>query len=149
MDFYRPPTTQGTLDALGSLHRAVRACKFYPKGHPTRRSSLSLAHAAMLQLLDGNTLLLSCGRTGFSFPDGESIKDPSGVTTALAFELFVRRAQKIAFSRDLFQEDLLELVKILCLPPEAIQQSGGFDTMMDARGIRSIWVNEFDLEGSA
>jgi HEAT repeat protein len=145
MDFYRPPTNQGTLDALSSLHRAVRAWKFYPKGHPTRRSSISQAYTAMLQLLDDNTLLLACGRTGFSFPDGESIKDYSGATTALAYELFVRRAQKITFSRDLFQEDLLELVKILCLPPEAIQQSGGFGTMMAARGVRSIWINEFDL----
>ncbi|MDD2308415.1 MAG: HEAT repeat domain-containing protein [Desulfuromonadaceae bacterium] len=145
MDFYRPPTTHGTLDALGSIYRAVRAWKFYPKGHPTRRMSLSQAHATMLQLLDGNTLLLCCGRTGLSFPDGEHLKDPFGMTTALAFELFVRRVQKITFSPDLFLEDLLELVKILCLPPEAIQQYGGFDTMMDARGVRSIWVNEFDL----
>lgn len=146
MDFYRPTTTQGTIEGLGSIYRAVRAWKFYPKGHPIRRKSLSLAHKLMLQLLDGNTLLLSCGRTGFSFPDGEYLKDPYGMTTALAFELFVRRAQKITFTPDLFQEDLLEVVKILCLSPEAIQQSGGFDTMMDARGIRSIWVNEFDLE---
>lgn len=145
MDFYRPPTTQGTLDALASIHRAVRAWKFYPKGHPTRRSSLSQAHTAMLQLLDGNTLSLASGRTGFSFPDGEFLKDPSGVTATLAYELFVRRVQKITFFHDLFQEDLLELVKILCLSPEAIQQSGGFDTVMTARGIRSICVNEFDL----
>lgn len=145
MDFYRPPTTQGALDALGSIYRAVRAWKFYPQGHPTRLSSLNLAHEAMLRQLDGNTLALACGRTGFSFPDGEFLKDPSGLSTALAYELFVRRVQKIVFSNDLFLEDLLELFKILCLSPEAIQQSGGIDAMMAARGIRSIWVNEFDL----
>jgi HEAT repeat protein len=149
MDFYRPPTTQGTLDALGSMYRAVRARKFYPKGHPTRRSSLTLAHAAMLQLLEGNTLSLACGRTGFSFPDGEFLKDASGLTTALAYELFVRRVQKITFFNDLFQEDLLELFKILCLSPEVIQQSGGIDTIMAARGIRTIWVNEFDLTANS
>lgn len=145
MNFYRPPTTQGTLDALGSLYRAVRAWRFYPVGHPNRRNSLNLAHAALLQQLDGNTLSLACSRTGFSFPDGEFLKDPTGLTVALAYELFVRRVQKITFSHDLFQEDLLELCKIVCLTPEAIQQSGGIDTVMAARGIRSIWVNEFDL----
>lgn len=145
MTFYRPPTNLGTLEALGTFYRSVRAWKFYPKGHPTRRSSLTLAHTAMVQLLDGNTLSLACGRTGFSFPDGDFLKDSSGVTTALAYELFVRRAQKITFSHDLFQEDLLELTRILCLTPEAIQQSGGIDTIMATRGIRSIWVNEFDL----
>ena len=145
MDFYRPPTTQGTIDALGTLYRAVRAWKFYPKGHPTRRNSLNLAYSALLRQLDGNTLSLACGRTGFSFPDGEFLKDASGVTTALAYELFVRRVQKITFFHDLFEEDLLELCRLLCLTPEEIQQSGGFDTMMAARGIRTIWANEFDL----
>lgn len=145
MDFYRPPTTQGTLDALGAFYRAVRAWRFYPKGHPTRRNALNLAYSALLGQLDGNTLSLACGRTGFSFPDGESLKDASGVTTALAYELFVRRVQKITFFHDLFEEDLLELCKLLCLAPEEIQQSGGIDTLMTARGIRTIWANEFDL----
>lgn len=145
MKFYRPTTTQGILAALSSILRAVRAWRFYPKGHPTRRNSLSLAHTAMLQLLDGNTLSLACGLTGFSFPDGEAIKDATGLSAALAHELFVRRVRKITFFHDLFQEDLLELLKILCLSPEVIQQSGGVDTLMAARGIRSISVNEFDL----
>ncbi|MGB9082707.1 MAG: HEAT repeat domain-containing protein [Desulfuromonadaceae bacterium] len=145
MDFYRPTTNQVTLDALGSLYRAVRTWRFYPKGHPTRRNSLILSYAAMLKLLDGNTLLLTCGRTGFCFPDGELLKDASGLTSALAYELFIRRVQKIAILEDLFQEDLLELVKILCMSPEAIQQSGGIETMMALHGIRSVWVNEFDL----
>jgi HEAT repeat protein len=145
MDFYRPTTNQATLDALGTLYRAVRTWRFYPIGHPTRRSSLILSHAAMLNLLDGNTLLLGCGRTGFSFPDGELLKDASGLTAALAYELIIRRVQKITFLEELFQEDLLEFVKILCTSPESIQQSGGFEALMALRGIRSIWVNEFDL----
>ncbi len=145
MDFYRPPTTQGTLDALGTVYRAVRAWRFYPKGHPTRRSTLNQAHSALLQLLDGNTLSLACGRTGFSFPDGEFLKDPIGLSSSLAYELFIRRVQKITFFHDLFPEDLLELCRLLCLSPETVQKSGGIDTMMEARGIRTIWVNEFDL----
>ncbi len=145
MDFYRPATTQGTLDGLATFYRAVRAWRFYPKGHPTRRSALILAHSVLLELLDGNTLSLVCGRTGFSFPDGESIKDASWVTAALAYELFVRRIQKISIFPDLHLEDLVELCRILNLSPEEIQLSGGIDAMMAARGVRTIWVNEFDL----
>lgn len=145
MDFYRPPTTQGVLDALAAVYRAMRAWRFYPQGHPTRRNSLISAHNELLRQLDSNTLLLSCGRTGFSFPDGEFLKDDFGLSTSLAYELFVRRVQKLTFLHDLFQEDLLELLRILCLSPEEIQQAGGIETLMAVRGIRSIWVNEFDL----
>src|SRR6266516_1879485 len=82
MDFYRPTTTQCTLVGLGTFYRAVRAWRFYPKGHPTRRSALILAHSVLLELLDGNTLSLVCGRTGFSFPDEASLIDsPSGKLT--------------------------------------------------------------------
>ncbi|MDD2898501.1 MAG: HEAT repeat domain-containing protein [Desulfuromonadaceae bacterium] len=145
MDFYRPASTQATLEALSSMNRAVRAWKFYPKGHPTRRNSLDQAYSALLQLLDGNSLLLSSGRTGFSFPNGDVIKDSTGQSAALAHELFVRRVLKITFCHDLLREDLLEFIKAVCLSPEVIHESGGFDSVMAARGIRTIWVNEFDL----
>lgn len=145
MDFYRPPTTQGTIDAIGSIYRALRAWKFYPKGHPTRRSSIGHAHSAMQTILGNNDLMLSCGRTGFSFPDGEKLDDATRLSTSLSYELFVRRVQKITFLHDLYQEDLLDLLKIIALPLETIQQMGGLDKIMVEHGIRSIWVNEFDL----
>ena len=145
MDFYHPPTTQGTIDALGSIYRALRAWAFYPKGHPTRRGGITYAHSTMLALLDGNDLSLSCSRTGFSFPDGERLTDATQLSVSLSYELFIRRIQKITFQRDLFQEDLLDFVRIILLPPETIQAMGGVDKIMSEHGIRSIWANEFDL----
>jgi HEAT repeat protein len=145
MDFYRPPTTQGIIDALGAVYRALRALKFYPKGHPKRHSSINLAHSAMLALLDGHNLSLSCGRTGFSFPDGEAIKDSTDLSTSLSFDLFVRRVQKITFLHDLYQEDLLALLRVLALHPDTILKSGGVDKILAEQGIRSIWTNDFDL----
>ena len=146
ISFYRPSKIQNTHIALGILCRAVLARKFYPPGHPSRHNSLSLAHTAMLQLLDGNTLSLSCGRTGFSFPDGELLKRTTRMSTGLAYDLFIRRVKKITFSHDLFQEDVVELVKLLSLSPEQIHQAGGMDVMLAESGVRTIWVNEFDLE---
>lgn len=145
MDFYRPPTAQGAIDALGTLYRALRAWKFYPKGHPNRRSSIQHAHSAMLELLDGHNLSLSCGRTSLSFPDGEILRDNTRLTVSLSYELFVRRIQKITFLKDLYQEDLLAFLRILALSPDTIQKSGGVDKIMAEHGIRSIWTNEFDL----
>lgn len=145
MDFYRPPTLQGTLDALGSVNRALRAWRFYPQRHPTRKSSIKLAHDAMVQLLDGNSLSLSCGRTDFSFPDGESLKDSTRMSSGLSYELFIRRVQKITFLADLRQEDLLDFIRILTIPPDTVYKGGGMDRLMADRGIRTIWANEYDL----
>lgn len=145
MDFYRPPVLQGALDALGSVNRALRAWKFYPQGHPTRKTSIMQAHAAMVLLLDGNTLSLNCGRTDFSFPDGESLKDTTRMSSSLSYELFIRRVQKITFLSDLYQEDLLDFLRLLTIPPDAVQKAGGMDKLMADHGIRTIWANEFDL----
>lgn len=145
MDFYCPPSLQGVLDALGSVFRALRAWKFYPKGHPSRKSSIVLAHDSMLLMLDGNNLSLSCGRTGFSYPDGERIKDITRMSASLSYELFIRRVQKITFLADLHQEDLLAFLRILSLAPEVIQKAGGMDKILIERGVRTIWVNEFEL----
>lgn len=145
MDFYRPPTLQGTLDALGSVNRALRAWRFYPRKHPTRKASIRLAHEAMLQLLDGNNLSLNCGRTDFSFPDGESLKDSTRMSSGLSYELFIRRVQKVTFLADLYQEDLLDFLRLLTIPPDSVQKSGGMDKLMAEHGIRTIWANEFDL----
>lgn len=145
MDFYRPPALQGALDALGSVNRALRAWKFYPQGHPTRKTSIKQAHAAMLLMLDNNNLSLNCGRTDFSFPDGESLKDATRMSSSLSYELFIRRVQKITFLSDLYLEDLLDFLRILTIPPDAVQKAGGMDKLMTEHGIRTIWTNEFDL----
>ena len=145
MDFYSPPSLQGVLYALATVYRALRARKFYPKGHPSRKSSLNQAHTAMLTLLNGYNLSLSCKRTGFSFSDGELIKDATRMSASLSNELFIRRVKKITFLADLYKEDLLELFRILSILPETIQKAGGMDKLMAEHGIRTIWVNELEL----
>jgi HEAT repeat protein len=145
MEFYRPPTLQGVLDALGSVHRALRAWKFYPPGHPSRKAGIRQAHAAMLLMLDGNDFSLISGRKFFSFPDGEVLKDTTHISASLSYEFFIRRIQKITFLHDLFEEDLLDFLRILTLPFDVVQKSGGLDKLMAEHGVRTIWVNEYDL----
>lgn len=145
MEFYRPPTLQGVLDALGSVHRALRAWKFYPPGHPSRKARIRQAHTAMLLMLNGNALSLSSGRKNFSFPDGEVLKDTTHISAALSYEFFIRRVQKITFLHDLNEEDLLDFLRILTIPPEVVQKSGGLDKLMAEHGVRTIWVNEYDF----
>jgi len=145
MEFYRPPTLQGVLDALGCVHRALRAWKFYPPGHPSRKTGIRQAHAAMLLMLDGNDLTLNSGRKNFSFPDGEVLKDTTHISASLSYEFFIRRIQKITFLHDLKEEDLLDFIRILTIPPDVVQGSGGLDKLMEEHGVRTIWVNEYDL----
>src|SRR5450631_4395593 len=113
MDFYRPDSLQGVLEALDNVYRAFRAWKFYPKGHPTRKNSIRHAHVSMLAVMDGNNLSLICGRSGFSLPESEPLKDASLLSVALSYELFIRRIQKLTFLSDLHQDDLLDLIRIM------------------------------------
>lgn len=145
MDFYRPDSHQGVLEALDSVYRALRAWKFYPKGHPTRKTTIRQAHAAMLALLDGDNLSLSCGSSGFTLPDREPLADSSPLSSALSYELFIRRVQKLTFLNDLHQDDLLDLIRVMNLPPDDITPAGGVDSLLTEHGVRTIWVNEFDL----
>jgi HEAT repeat protein len=99
----------------------------------------------MKALLAGAPLSLSCGRSGFVLSDGEPLKDATRLSAALSFELFSRRVRRITFLDDLFQEDLLELIRIMTLAPEDVQQAGGMERIMTERGVRTIWLNELDL----
>jgi HEAT repeat protein len=99
----------------------------------------------MLLMLDGNDLSLNSGRKNFSFPDGEVLKDTTHISASLSYEFFIRRIQKITFLHDLNEEDLLDFIRILTIPPEVVQKSGGLDKLMEEHGVRTIWVNEYDL----
>jgi len=99
----------------------------------------------MLLILDGNDLSLNSGRKSFSFPDGEVLKDTTHISASLSYEFFIRRIQKITFLHDLYEEDLLAFLRILTIPPDVIQKSGGVDKLMAEHGVRTIWVNEYDL----
>jgi len=99
----------------------------------------------MLSMLDGNDLSLNSGRKCFSFPDGEVLKDTTHISASLSYEFFIRRIQKITFLHDLNEEDLLDFLRILTLPFEVVQKSGGVDKLMEEHGVRTIWVNEYDL----
>lgn len=145
MDFYRPDSLQGVLTTLGSVYRALRTWKIYPKGHPTRKEMIQQAYGDMRALLDGHNLSLRCGRDGFAFPDSQPFMDSSGLSTALSTELFIRHVRKITFLSDLNQEDLLDLLRIIAMSPDEIQQAGGMDNLLTVHGVRTIWVNEPDL----
>ena len=132
-------------EALGNVNRALRAWQFYPAGHPSRKMSIVQAHLSLLRALDGHDISLRCGRNGFSLPNGEALPDSARMAASLSFELFARRMQVITFLGDLFQEDLLDFIRIVSLDPDAIQQAGGMEKIMLEHGIRTIWANEFDL----
>lgn len=145
MNFYRPPAMHEALEAIGSIYRALRAWQFYPTGHPVRRSSIVKAYGALREILGDHDLCLNCGRSGFSLPDGEELKDSGNLCNSLSFELFIRRAKTITFLHDLRQEDLLDLVRLLTVHHDELRASGGMDTILEQHGVSTIWVNEFDL----
>lgn len=145
MDSNQTAAPYENLDALDNLYRALRAWTFYPKGHPNCKSRIRQAHASLTAMLDNRDLTLISGRAGFSSIDNESLKSSSRLSSALSYELFIRRIQRITFLHDLYPDDLMALIRLLSLPADEIMQSGGMGGLMAERGIRTIWVNEVDL----
>ena len=43
------------------------------------------------------------------------------------------------------RKNLLDFLRSLTIPPDVVQKSGGMDKLMAEHGVRTIWVNEYDL----
>lgn len=134
--------------ALGLVAKGLRALSFYPSGHPARAESLETACSSLRPVLEQADLVLKVGRNSFTTSDGCLIAD-SGPVAALAFELFARQCSSLTILKDLYKEDLLELLRLLSVPPEQIQQDGGMDYLLSAHGVRTVWANELDLASIA
>jgi HEAT repeat protein len=130
--------------ALGAVSKSLKALSFYPAGHPARAESLEFACNSFAPLLAGGDIQLKVGRNSFTTDAGQQITD-SGPVAALAFELFARQCSVITVLSDLYQDDLLDLLRVLSVPPETIQQQGGLERMLAGHGVRTIWVNELNL----
>ena len=132
--------------ALADLYKALKNLSFYPDKHPLRTKSLRLAHKSLVAVLQGQELTLSVTRKGFSLMDGDGEADASPMSRALANELFLRRAQRLTFLGDLSPEDLSAFLLLLMGEPQKFAASGSLEREMAARRIKTIWVNEIDLD---
>lgn len=131
--------------ALADIYKALKAITFYPKGHPLRADNLQQALASMVNLLNGRELVLGINRHGFATTDGCAQIDQNPMAHTLARELFVRRVQRLVFLEDLSLNDLQSFLFLLTIDTKKIVGSGGMESLMARRGIKTIWANEIDL----
>ncbi|HJV33432.1 HEAT repeat domain-containing protein [Geomonas sp.] len=140
-----PSETAGFLSqGLVDLYKAVKGAAFYPHGHPYRSEPVQRAYQSLQLAVAERELIVNVTRQGF-LPGGEG---PEGGTMVqqLAHECLIRRIASITFMRDLLLADLEIFVELLCGDPHKTSSAGGFARQLELQGVRTIWVNEKDLD---
>lgn len=132
--------------ALTALVKLTKALTFYPVGHP------SLVTAAE-ETCNEFQLFLSRHRTrpyhvtqeGFCL-DAAPLASNNQSLKKLALKLVERRVRHLLFLPELADHELLIFAEELTKPAAQLLAEGGLAKRLAKRQIKSIWVNETDLE---
>ncbi len=158
-----PPDEQPTAEMaadhrleafVGELARALKAATFYPQAHPALQGATDRAHRALRRLLSErggraapDVFELSVGRRGFTLGDRTVAALVSGVGD-LAHECLIRRVSRLFFRPAATADDLAQLLSVLTIDPDGLAAAGGIERQLAAAGVRTIWINEADLDAT-
>ncbi|HEY5673925.1 MAG TPA: HEAT repeat domain-containing protein [Malonomonas sp.] len=132
--------------ALSGLVKLTKALKFYPAEHPTLIAAAEETCQSFQPLLaQHDTRPYHVTKDGFSLdalplaPGNQNLKE-------LAQKLVERRVRHLLFLPELANHELLIFAEQIALPAEQLFKQGGLPQQLSDRGIKSIWINEPDLE---
>ena len=132
--------------ALTGLIKLTKALSFYPVDHPALAAASEETCLAFQPLLARHdTHPYHVTQKGFSLdkvpqaPNSKSLKD-------LAFKLVERRVRHLLFLPELTNYELLIFADELSHPAAQLHKAGGLEKQLATRQVRSIWINETDLE---
>ncbi len=132
--------------ALIGLMKLIKAQKFYPAEHPALATATSDASEAFQPLLKRHdTQAYHVTQEGFSLklktlaPQNQSLKE-------LATALVARRVRQLLFLPNLSSQELLTFAEEVSRPVDELLMGGGLPERLAERQVKSIWINETDLE---
>lgn len=132
--------------ALSGLVKLTKALKFYPADHPTLVAAAEETCEAFQPLLARHdTRPYHITKDGFSL-DAVPLAPGSNSLKELAKKLVERRVRHLLFLPELANHELLIFAEELSRPAAELHKAGGLPDQLSSRGIKSIWINETDLE---
>jgi len=140
-------TNQQQLEtALRELAKLIKAVQYYPPGHPALKAAVGDARSAFEPLLaDKQSLICTVRKEGFFLSD-QPVGAQNQVLRKLSLFLFSRRVQSLTILPDLSKRDLSAFAQALALDLAEIRRLGGIKKVMENARVRTLWINETDLE---
>lgn len=134
--------------ALTGLVKLMKALRFYPKGHPSLRSTIDECMAGFQPMLKSHdSRAIQVNQSGFSLGETK-VGETNPALPDLALLLVERRVNQLIFLPDLPPQELLGLLAGLATPAEEIYSIGGLPVFLQNHQVTTIWLNENSLDGA-
>ncbi|MBE9486015.1 MAG: HEAT repeat domain-containing protein [Chloroflexi bacterium] len=132
--------------ALTGLIKLIKALSFYPPGHPALAKAAEETATAFQPLLERHdTCPYHVTQKGFSL-DAIPLAPNNKYLASLALKLLERRVRHLLFLPELTDHELLAFAEELTKSAAQLLAEGGLPKRLADRQIRSIWINETDLQ---
>lgn len=147
MDLDDLDTPQAALlrSVLGAVARAIRAMGYYDASHPVFASTRKEAHEALARAFElEDVVTLGCGGHHLVVDrDGLTLGDPPA--KMIAERMFQRSLVAIRIDRQVDEESLAALMRVLAESEDRIREAGGVAHWLDRASTRGVRVLEVDF----
>ena len=128
------------------FQKGYKALGYYPPGHPSLDQAIRSSFRTIEEISkDLKNITISVNKKGF-FIGNQQIGKGISPLSAFAGEFYVRGVRKIFFMEDLKLSDIDSFLRIIHMSPRQLSESGGVESLLSSKGVRSIWLNEVSYD---
>jgi len=130
------------LQVAQTLAVALKSLQMYTALHPRSQESLANAHAALDRWLASQEKLQFLVTGTKAFVDGQVLDTRSPHVSALVKLISERGISGFGFERGIQQEEILVFLQGLATKPQALDEQGGFELLLQTSGVLHIKVSK-------
>lgn len=130
------------LPLAHALSVALKSVQMYTSAHPRSQEGLDHALALFRPWLEEARELQMVAASGKAFIQGQPVDVPSPHLAHLVRVLTERHISGLLFQSGLTRAELASLLEALLLKPRQIEEHGGFEAVLSARGVQRIQVTQ-------
>lgn len=125
-------------DVLAKMSVCVRSLTQYGRSHPLIADLVGSAHSAMSELLAAQPSFIVVAAESYLATGSFPVEDKTGCLESFAKLLRARRVCELQVQAGITETELLEMVEVLCITPEALELTGGVEAELKKRGVTHI-----------
>ena len=129
-------------DLAQPLAQALKALQMYQASHPRSAEALANAKAALQLFMEGKPRLTLNVSNGRAFLDGKIQEDRGPHAEFIIKTLQDRHISGLVVDADFGDDDLLGTLQVLLTKPQRLEDEGGVERALEAKGVRRIRVSQ-------